>query len=56
MVAGGMYSVGVLALTAFGQATSVAMATVVAGSFSLLGTLCYLPALRRERHVAELRI
>lgn len=53
MVAGGIYSVGALALTAFGQATSVATATVVAGSFSLLGTLCYLPALRRERESAR---
>jgi hypothetical protein len=56
MVAGGTYSIGVLALTAFGQATSVAMATVVAGSLSLLGTLCYLPALRRERKGSQTRV
>jgi hypothetical protein len=56
MVAGGTYSIGVLALTALGQATSVAIATIVAGSFSLLGTLCYLPALRRERKGSETRV
>lgn len=49
MVAGGAYSLGLLVLTAFAGATSAALATVAAGAFSILGALCYLPALRRER-------
>jgi MFS family permease len=49
MVSGGAYSIGLLVLTAFAGATSAAMATVVAGAFSVLGALCYLPALRKER-------
>lgn len=58
MVAGGAYSVGLLVLTAFAEAASIATAMVVAGAFSLLGTLCYLPALRQERDVraAEQRV
>jgi MFS family permease len=56
MVAGGAYSVGILLLTTFAESASIATAIVVGGTFSLLGSLCYLPALRRERHVAELRI
>jgi hypothetical protein len=51
MVSGGAYSIGLLVLTAFAGATSAAMATVVAGAFSVLGALCYLPALRKERAV-----
>lgn len=49
MVSGGAYSIGLLVLTAFAGATSAALATVVAGAFSVLGALCYLPALRQER-------
>ncbi|MGN8026018.1 MFS transporter [Microbacterium sp. 22242] len=49
MVSGGAYSVGLLVLTAFAGASSAAVATVVAGSFSILGAACYLPALRQER-------
>jgi len=58
MVAGGTYSVGILLLTAFAQSTSITTAIVVGGTFSLLGSLCYLPALRREREAArsELRV
>lgn len=49
MVAGGSYSLGLLALAPLAGATSPGVAFVVAGCFSLLGALCYLPALRRER-------
>lgn len=50
MVSGGAHSIGLLVLTAFAGATSAAMATVVAGAFSILGAACYLPALRQERN------
>ncbi len=58
MVAGGAYSVGILLLTAFAESASIATAIIVGGAFSLLGSLCYLPALRRERKPAasELRV
>lgn len=49
MVSGGAYSIGLLVLTAFAGATSAAAATIVAGAFSILGSLCYLPALSQER-------
>lgn len=49
MVSGGAYSLGLILLTAIAGSASAAVATVVAGSFSLLGALCYLPALRREQ-------
>lgn len=49
MVSGGAYSIGLLVLTAVAGATSAGWATVVAGAFSVLGALCYLPALRQER-------
>lgn len=49
MVSGGAYSIGLLVLTAFAGATSAATATVAAGAFSIVGALCYLPALRQER-------
>jgi hypothetical protein len=49
MVSGGAYSIGLLVLTAFAGATSAATATIVAGAFSILGALCYLPALTQER-------
>jgi hypothetical protein len=54
MVSGGAYSIGLLVLTAFAGATSAALATVVAGAFSILGALCYLPALRQERNARAL--
>ena len=49
MVAGGAYSLGLLALGPLAQATSTATGIVVAGAFSVLAGLLYLPALRRER-------
>ncbi len=49
MISGGAYSIGLLVLTGFAASTSAATATVVAGAFSLLGALCYLPALGRDR-------
>ena len=49
MVSGGVYSVGLLVLGPLAQQTSTATAIVVAGAFSVLGALCYLPALRDER-------
>jgi predicted MFS family arabinose efflux permease len=58
MVAGGAYSVGILLLTAFAESASITTAIIVGGAFSLLGSLCYLPALRHERASAasELRV
>ena len=53
MVAGGTASVGALLLTSLAQHTSTALAIVVAGAFSILGALLYLPALRAERTRAE---
>lgn len=56
MVAGGAYSLGLLALTALAGSTSTAAAVTAAGAFSIVGAACYLPALRQERalpgHVA----
>lgn len=49
MVAGGVYSLGLLALGPLAQQTSASFAIVVAGSFSVLGALCYRPARRQER-------
>ena len=49
MVAGGAFSLGMLALGPLAEANSTALAIVVAGAFSVLGAFCYLPALRAER-------
>ncbi|WP_233189225.1 MFS transporter [Subtercola sp. Z020] len=49
MVAGGAYSLGLLALGPLAEATSPAVAFVAAGCFSLFGALLYLPARRSER-------
>jgi predicted MFS family arabinose efflux permease len=49
MVAGGAYSLGLLALGPLAEATSTATGIVVAGAFSVLAGLLYLPALRQER-------
>jgi predicted MFS family arabinose efflux permease len=49
MVAGGAYSLGLLALGPLAEATSTATGIVVAGGFSVLAGLLYLPALRQER-------
>jgi MFS family permease len=49
MVAGGAYSVGLLALGPLAEHTSTALAIVVAGAFSILGAALYLPARRQER-------
>ena len=49
MVAGGAYSLGLLALGPLAEATSTATGIVVAGAFSVLAGLLYLPALRAER-------
>ena len=56
MVSGGAYSIGLLVLTAFAGATSVAAATVAAGAFSILGAACYIPALRQERRGERLAV
>lgn len=48
MVAGGCYSVGLLALGPLAEQTSTATAIVVAGAFSILGAVLYLPARRQE--------
>jgi len=49
MVAGGVYSLGLLVLAPLAQHTSTATAIVVAGAFSVLGAVLYLPAIRAER-------
>jgi hypothetical protein len=55
MVSGGVYSLGLLALGPVAQHTSTSTAIIAAGSFSLLGALCYLPAVRDERRVSSRR-
>ncbi|GGL31736.1 hypothetical protein GCM10012283_12630 [Phycicoccus endophyticus] len=52
MVAGASYSLGLLALGPFAEATSTALAMGVAGAFSILGALLYRPALHAERRAA----
>jgi hypothetical protein len=52
MVSGGLYSLGLLALGPLAEHTSTATAITAAGAFSILGALCYLPALRDERRVS----
>lgn len=49
MVAGGAYSLGLLVLGPLAEHTSTATAMVVAGAFSILGAVLYLPAIRQER-------
>jgi hypothetical protein len=49
MVAGGTYSLGLLALGPLAEHTSTALAMVVCGAFSILGAVLYLPAIRHER-------
>ena len=49
MVAGGADSLGLLVLGPLAEHTSMATAIVVAGAFSILGAVLYLPALRQER-------
>jgi hypothetical protein len=49
MVAGGAYSLGLLALGPLAQYTSTALAIVVAGAFSIIGAVLYLPARRQEQ-------
>ncbi len=48
MVAGGTYSLGLLALGPLAQHTSTSTAIIVAGAFSAVGALLYLPARRQE--------
>jgi predicted MFS family arabinose efflux permease len=49
MVAGGAYSLGLLALGPLAEHTSTALAIVVCGAFSVIGAALYLPAIRHER-------
>lgn len=49
MVASGTFSLGLLVLLPLAELTSTGVAFVVAGAFSLIGVVCYLPALRQER-------
>jgi MFS family permease len=53
MVAGGAASLGLLALGPLAEHTSTATAIVVAGAFSILGAVLYLPARREERERAR---
>lgn len=48
MVAGGTFSLAVLALGPLAQHTSTATAMIVAGGFSILGAALYLPAIRAD--------
>jgi hypothetical protein len=49
MVGGACYSLGLLVLGPLAEHTSTATAMVVAGAFSLLGAVLYLPAIGAER-------
>lgn len=49
LVSGGAYSLGLLVLMPLADRFGTPVAFVVAGSFSVLGALCYLPALRAAR-------
>jgi hypothetical protein len=49
MVAGGGYSLALLGLGLLAEHTSVAFAILLAGAFSILGALLYVPAIRQER-------
>ena len=49
MVAGGAYSLGLLGLGVLAEHLSVATAILLAGAFSILGAVLYLPAIRQER-------
>ena len=49
MVSGGCYSLGLLALAPLAEHSSTALAILVAGAFSAVGALLYLPAVRAER-------
>ena len=52
MVAGGAASLGLLVLGPLAEHASTATAIVVAGAFSMLGAVLYLPARRQEREEA----
>ncbi len=54
MVAGGAYSLGLIALGPLAEHTSTALAIMVAGGFSIIGAAMYLPAIRHERAEARL--
>ncbi|WP_104090487.1 MFS transporter [Arthrobacter sp. GMC3] len=49
MVSGGSYSLGLLILTPLAAAASPGFALAVAGGFSVIGALLYIPSRRRER-------
>jgi predicted MFS family arabinose efflux permease len=53
MVAGGSASLGLLVLGPLAEYTSTATAILVAGAFSILGAVLYLPARRQERNAAR---
>ena len=54
MVAGGSASLGLLVLGPLAEYTSTATAIIVAGAFSILGAVLYVPARRQERERAQL--
>jgi MFS family permease len=54
MITGGAYSIGLLVLGPLAEHTSTATAIVVAGAFSILGAVLYLPAIRQERRTGAL--
>lgn len=56
MIAGGTYSLALLVLMPLAEAAGPVTAIVVAGGFSMLGALGYLPALRQERRGSAVRV
>lgn len=52
MIAGGGYSLALLALGPFAESTSTATAILVCGAVSIVGAVLYVPALRAERAAA----
>ena len=55
MVAGGAYSLGLIGLGLLAEHTSVTVAILVAGAFSVLGAVLYLPAIQQERAGVRVR-
>ena len=53
MVAGGSASLGLLVLGPLAESTSTATAIIVAGTFSILGAVLYLPARRQEQEASS---
>lgn len=55
MIAGGSYSPGLILLTPLAAATPPGFALAVAGAFSLIGAVFYIPSRQRERESPPVR-